>query len=318
MLRTARRIRRQTRRLVLRAAFAGLGLGFASSVGAAPAAGPAAPPDRAAGPAAAPTASDDATARPASGDADRAWVLVQPAMARELYLDGTLTDSRGNRWEVAVVPGVRPPLREGAAHWREAGRGLGRAGKAMGEAGRALTDYGDGAFWMARAETAESALRFAADDALVDTVIVGVPEGLAGTARAVRETAEEKPFAWMPRVAARATWGFVLEPVARTGLGLGGAGLGVTWAAVGPPLETTGPLLRAGGRTLEATARTTWALGADGLVAGTLAPAGALAAHQPLWLLAVLGPEPLPRHDGRFGLHLVAGPDRVHGPRPAR
>lgn len=281
-------LRREARRLLLRAALAGLALGFAGSG------------------ASATTPEPDAPRAPAPEG--RAWVLAHPDMLADLYVEGELTDSRGNRWEVAAVPGVLPPLRAGRESWREAGRGLDRAGDALGRAGSALADYGEGAFWANRLETGEDALRFAAEDALYDFVIVGVREGVGETASELDHTVREKPFAWAPRALARGTWGFVLEPAARTSAGIAGAGAGLAWAAVGPPLETTGPVLAATLRTAEASAITGWEVTTDGVVCGALIPAGALAAHQPMWALAVLNPEPLPRHDGQFGLRIADGP----------
>src|SRR5947207_15952576 len=51
----------------------------------------------------------------------RRWILSQTAELRDLYLDGELTDSRGNRWTVAILPGVRPPGRRRREAFRQAG-----------------------------------------------------------------------------------------------------------------------------------------------------------------------------------------------------
>lgn len=67
-----KQLRRRAGAWILRAAFVGLGLG---------------------------TAAGAAAAALDAGDvpAERAWVLVQPDMAGDLYLEGQLTDSRGHR-----------------------------------------------------------------------------------------------------------------------------------------------------------------------------------------------------------------------------
>jgi len=85
-------------------------------------------------------------------------------------------------------------------------------------------------------------------------------------------------------------WEGVL-PLGRVTLGAGGAAGGVTYAAVEQAVASSTP-----GCTALA-----WA-GGKGLVF----PAAMILLHQPAYLLAIVNAEPLERHNGRFGLRIIA------------
>src|SRR5262249_29138041 len=117
----------------------------------------------------------------------RRWIVSQPAELRDLYLDGELTDGRGNRWSVAIVPGVRPP----------AGRGRDAFRAARGD----LAEWTEEEFWRRRRREFRDGIRFAVDDAAHRLVVEGIERDWRTTGTRVAELTEEKPFGWLAELA---------------------------------------------------------------------------------------------------------------------
>ena len=224
------------------------------------------------------------------------WVLADRTQVRDLYLDGELTDGDGRRWAVGIVPGVRRTAQGARAGFRD-------AGDRFVEGGQALARYVDGDFWRARGGQIEDGVDFAGD--ALEIAVPGIPDGLAETRDDVAALVGEQPFAWAPRALWRFTTGVVFEPPVRLVVSGAGAASGLGYAVIAPVVGTTVPVLEASGHA---------AVGVlvDGAIRGVAVPAAKLVWHQPAFALAVLGPEPTPAQDGRFGLRILAS-----GPAPA-
>ncbi len=216
-------------------------------------------------------------ARSALAAESRRWILSQPDELRDLYLDGELSDSRGNRWSVAIVPGVRPQGRRSRDGFRKAGD--------------AVDQWTKASFWQDRQREFHDGVRFAVDDMGRTLIVDGIRGDWRDTRGRVAELRQEKPFAWLAQLAWQTTTGYVILPLGRVTLGAGGAAGGVTYAAVEPAVASSTP-----GCTALA-----WA-GGKGLVF----PAAMILLHQPAYLLAIMNAEPLERHNGRFGLRIIA------------
>jgi len=209
----------------------------------------------------------------------RRWILTQPAQLRDLYLDGELTDSRGNRWSVAIVPGIRPQGR--------------RSRDGLRKAGDVVNQWTQAGFWHDRRREFHDGVKFAVDDMGRTLMVEGIRRDWRDTRWRVAELRQEKPFAWLAQLTWRTTTGYVIVPLGRVTLGTGGAAGGFTYAAVQPAVSTSAPACTA----------LTWA-GGKGLVV----PATMILLHQPAYLLAIVNAEPLERHNGRFGLRIISAP----------
>jgi len=218
-----------------------------------------------------------ASLRPAACEAEqRAWVITRPDQLRDLYLYGELTDSVGNRWEVGIVPGIVPQL----SH----------AKRAVRAAGSDLAELQAAAFWTKRRQQLNDGMKFAFDDVWKHFLIDGLKGDYHNTSSAIAELLEEKPFAWAPRLAGDALGGYLIVPGGRVGLAPVGMMAGVSYSFLAPGMAVMAPPLKAVGR---------FAL--DGVVY----PASLIALHHPVYLLAIMNPEPAERHDGRFWLRII-------------
>ncbi len=218
----------------------------------------------------------------ASAGERRPFVIASATKLRDLYWRGELTDTKGNRWNVKLLQGVAPPLED--------------AGEAFSDAADFAADPFEAGFWPDRGREVERCVRFAFEDAIDEFVFEGIGEDLDRTGARVSELAREAPFGWIPRIAGRAVWGYVLAPIGRVVGGTIGMAGGLTLAAVVPVGQVVG---RPVGGAVWATA------------GGVALPAVRIAAHQPMYLLATANREPAERHDGSFGLRIVerAEPD---------
>ena len=210
---------------------------------------------------------------------ERPFVITSASRLRDLYVRGELTDSRGYRWNVALIPGLVPPIEKGR--------------DAFVNAGDFLDDLWTVAFRDRRAQEVEDGLEFA-EDSIVENLTVQLPDDVARTTRRIRRNYEEAPFGWIPRILGHALWGYVVVPAGRLAMAPVGFAGGLTYATVAPVGQV---LARPVGAA-------TWAAGA-----GVAAPVVSIAAHQPIWLLAIPNREPDPSLDGRFGLEILARPD---------
>jgi hypothetical protein len=207
---------------------------------------------------------------------ERPFVATSATQLGDLYLYGELTDTRGNRWNVWLLPGVVPPIEDAGEMWELSGE--------------LLEDLGEGEFWGNRVEDVGDGLEFAFEDSLGDFMVMGIAEDYGDTAEDLGELARETPFGWIPRMAGRAVWGFVLKPLGRVGGGLLGFVGGIGYAAGAPVVQVAA---RPVGSVVVAVG------------GGVIAPVGVIAAHQPLYAFAIMNREPAERHDGSFGLEII-------------
>ena len=215
----------------------------------------------------------------------RPMVLTNGTQLSDLYLDGELTDSKGYRWDVAIIPGISPTL---------AG-----AGDSYARAGGYIRRFGtDGLFTDGNSNAVGDLYRVAGSDCLAGYMIGGIGRDYRRTSADISELVNDKPFGWYAQVAWRSTWGYVLKPVGRIATG-------VPASAVTATVATAAGSLEGAGRIVLATS--------DVAVMGTLYPAGRLAWHQPAYLVSIFNAEPALHHDGRWGLHIIGHPGTDQG-----
>lgn len=192
----------------------------------------------------------------------------------DLYANGQINDAQGNRWDVAILPGFYPTMEIAGDSYKRSWGYIADTGK--------REDGSDGA--------ARICWRFAWSDCAGDFMTDGIGRDYTNTSHDVNDLITEKPFAWMPQVAWRTTWGYVLKPVGRVVLGtLGCVGGTVAGTAAG---------------SLEGAGRTALAVG-DSAIVGTAYPIARLAWHQPAWLFCLSNAEPTLNQDGRWGLRII-------------
>jgi len=173
-------------------------------------------------------------ARSALAAESRPWILTQPAELRDLYLDGELTDGRGNRWSVAIVPGVRPQGRRSRDGFRKAGD--------------AVEQWRKASFWQDRRLEFHDGVRFAVDDMGRTLIVDGIRRDWRNTRGRVAELRQEKPSPWLAQLAWQTTTGYVILPLGRVTLGAAG---GVTYTAAEPAVASSTPGCTAGAGTTD-------------------------------------------------------------------
>lgn len=214
--------------------------------------------------------------------ASRPMVLTNGTQLADLYLDGELTDTKGYRWDVAIIPGISPTL---------AG-----AGDSYARAGGYIRRFGtDGVFEDGHLNSVGDMYHFAGSDCLGDYVIGGIGRDYRDTSGEIAELVNDKPFGWYAQVAWRSTWGYVLKPAGRIVTG-------VPASAATASVATAAGSVEGVGRVAIATS--------DVAVMGTIYPAGRLAWHQPAYLFSIFNAEPALEHDGRWGLHIIGRPEQ--------
>jgi hypothetical protein len=211
----------------------------------------------------------------------RPLVIGNAHQLGDLYAQGALTDTHGNRWDVGFMPGIVP-----TAH--VVGDSYERAWNVMADFG----SYGvDGHRSFAR-----SAYRFAFHDCIGHLIGTGIAKDYTHTSRQMSELVREMPFGWPLQIAYRPVWGYVLKPIGRIAAGTVGAVVGVVAGTPTGAVEGTG-------RAFVATS--------DVVVMGTLYPAGRLLWQQPAYLFSVVNAEPDEKQDGKWGLKIVSKPEPV-------
>lgn len=214
------------------------------------------------------------------GDGPRPFVITDGGQVKDLFWRGELTDSRGNRWNVKLLPGIAPSIEAAGEGWRD---GLDFAHDPL-EAG----------FWDDRADEVRSGAELAVKTTLREFLLEGIGEDLKGGAEGAASNVRETPFAWIPRALGHLAWGCVIKPVGRLALAPVGVAGGLGWATLLP----VGQVL----------SRPVAGLGWCAL-AGTAAPTARIAIQPPAFLLALMNREPAQRHDGRFGLSIIERAD---------
>lgn len=219
------------------------------------------------------------------GEQPRPFVIGNGRQVADLWWRGELTDQHGNRWNVSLIPGIGPTFEWGGERWKD---GLDFA-----------TDPFEGEFWEDRADDIEDGVEFAAEDVLGDFLAEGLARDFEGAGEGISSNLRETPFGWIPRAIGHAVWGFLVKPVGRLALAPVGVAGGLLYS-VGSPV-------------VHVAARPVGGLGYCA-VGGTALPALRLAAHPPVFMLAMANREPAVHHDGSFGLSIIRGPDQGEGP----
>lgn len=215
--------------------------------------------------------------------ASRPMVLTNGTQMADLYMDGELTDTKGYRWDVAIIPGISPTF---------AG-----AGDSYARAGGYIRRFGtDGVFNDGKRNSVGDMYHFAGSDCLGDYVLGGIGRDYRHTSADIADLVHDKPFGWFAHIAWRSTWGYVLMPVGRIVTGVPASATVATAATVAGSVEGVG-------RVVIATS--------DVAVMGTVYPAGRLAWHQPAYLFSIFNAEPAPEHDGKWGLHIIGRPEEA-------
>jgi hypothetical protein len=212
--------------------------------------------------------------------ASRPMVLTNGAQLADLYLDGELTDSKGYRWDVAIIPGISPTLEGAADSYARAGGYLRRFGTSGLMNDGESNSVGDLYHW-------------AGSDCLGSYVAGGIGRDYHHTSSEIADLVNDKPFGWYAQVAWRSTWGYLLKPVGRIVTGVPASAVAATAATAAGSLEGTG-------RGVVAVS--------DIAVMGTVYPTGRLLWHQPAYLVSIFNAEPALHHDGKWGLHIVGHP----------
>lgn len=214
--------------------------------------------------------------------ASRPMVLTNGTQLADLYLDGELTDTKGYRWDVAIIPGITPTL-EGV-------------GDSYARAGGYIRRFGtDGIFNDGERNSVGDMYHFAGSDCLGDYVASGIGRDYRHTSADIADLWNDKPFGWYAQVAWRSTWGYVLKPTGRIITGVPASAVVATAATAAGSIEGVG-------RVALATS--------DVAVMGTVYPAGRLAWHQPAYLFSIFNAEPALEHNGMWGLHIIGQPEK--------
>jgi hypothetical protein len=209
--------------------------------------------------------------------ASRPMVITNGGQMADLYMDGELTDSKGYRWDVAIIPGISPTL-EGV-------------GDSYARAGGYLRRFGTtGLVRDGRKNTVGDLYHFAGPTCLGDYVGGGIGRDWRHTSRDIADLVHEKPFGWYAQIGARSLWGYMLKPLGRVVTGVPASAVVVTMATGAGAVEGSGRAVVAAG---------------DVAVMGTIYPAARLVWHQPAYLVSVFNAEPALEHDGRWGLHII-------------
>jgi hypothetical protein len=215
--------------------------------------------------------------------ASRPMVLTNGTQLADLYMDGELTDTKGYRWDVAIIPGISPTLEGVGDSYTRAGGYIRRFGThgVFNDGGR--NSVGD-------------MYHAAGSDCLGDYTIGGIGRDYRQTSADIADLVNDKPFGWFAHVAWRSTWGYVLKPVGRIISGVPASATVATAATIAGSVEGVGRVAIATG---------------DVAVMGTIYPAGRLAWHQPAYLFSIFNAEPALEHDGRWGLHIIGRPEEA-------
>lgn len=210
------------------------------------------------------------------GAESRPFVITSASKLGDLYWRGELTDSKGRRWNVWIIPGVGTSLEVGA--------------EAFVDAYDFAKGPGEKEFWIKRGEDVQDGVEFAVEDCLGEFLLEGIAEDYVSTGENISANIEETPFGWIPRIMGNVLWGYVLCPAGRLALAPVGMAGGFGYSLVVP----TGQVVArpVGG--------VTWIV-----LAGVATPALRIGLHQPIYLFSLFNREPSADQDGQFGLEII-------------
>lgn len=211
-----------------------------------------------------------------NGEEDRPFVLTSASQLGDLYWRGELTDSKGRRWNVWIIPGIATSVEVGAEAFQDA------------------YDFAKGPaeqeFWRRRGEEFNDGLKFAFQDCIGEFLLEGIAEDYISTGENISANVNETPFGWIPRIMGNALWGYVLCPVGRIALAPVGMVGGVGYSTLWP--------------TAQVIARPVGGVAWVGL-AGIATPVLRIGVHQPIYFFSVFNREPSGDQNGQFGLEVI-------------
>ncbi|MEK7485624.1 MAG: hypothetical protein AABZ60_14965 [Planctomycetota bacterium] len=205
----------------------------------------------------------------------RPFVVTNATQLGDLYYHGELTDSEGHRWNVMILPGIRP-----MARW---------SAESFEECGDSLSSYGKKSFWNDCGKLAEDSLEFS-KDSLVEYGWEGIGDDFENATKNISDNASQAPFGWIPRIIGNVFWGYVLKPAFR-----------ITTAPVGAAMGACGTLILPAGYAL---APIGYTIG-NSTLNGILIPTLGITAHQLVYLMVLPNREPSESMDGSFGLYII-------------
>ncbi|GDY14284.1 hypothetical protein LBMAG53_31620 [Planctomycetota bacterium] len=203
----------------------------------------------------------------------RPMVISNGDQRWDLWWEGRLTDSEGNRWDIGFLPGIWPSLQVAGRSWVRCGNYYTYAVPKDGIAQKILS----------------SSWKDIGGTFLMD----GVADDWKSADADISRSWRRKTFGWPAYCAWKATWGFVLKPLGRTVVG----SLGVVGGSV------AGGVCVAGG----AVGATAISAG-DVTSAGTVYPVARLIWQQPAWAVSVFTSEPEEEDNGTFTMRIIARP----------
>ncbi|MEK7413692.1 MAG: hypothetical protein AAB263_10310 [Planctomycetota bacterium] len=211
---------------------------------------------------------------------NRPAVITNGTQLSDLWWAGELTDQAGNRWDVAIMPGMLPTFRD--------------AGNAWSRSGERFTNYFDGDYWHQVGQMSKDCYAFAGTDCLADFVVSGIGDDYSSTSSTIGTLVEQKPFGWVAQITWRTLWGYVIKPIGRIPLGLVGSVGGVAAGTVLVPVAGVlyPPVVGA----------------VDVAAFGIAVPAVRIVWNQVAWTVCLLNDEPDERQDGHWGLHIIQRP----------
>ena len=216
----------------------------------------------------------------------RPMVFPHGTQMADLYMNGQINDSKGYRYDIAIIPGINPTFSGAGDSYERAWGYLKRFGT-------------EGIAHDGKKNTVGEIYSFAFRDCAEDFTIRGIGRDYSNTSNDIADLVTDKPFGWYAQVAYRSTWGYLIKPVGRAIIGTVGC---VGGAVVGTACGT-----------VEGAGRVTLAAG-DVATMGTIYPTGRLLWHQPAYLASIWNAEPDPKQDGHWGVHIVGYPKGANPP----
>jgi hypothetical protein len=214
---------------------------------------------------------------------NRPMILWKPGTCADLYWNGQITDSKGYRWDVFIIPGIAPPLSGAYDSYARSGGYIRRYGT-------------DGFFSDGRQNKVGELYEYAGPICIGDYMIGGIGRDYRHTSMDIAELYSDKPFGWYANVGARSLWGYIIKPAGRLVTGTIASAFTATVATAGGAFEGAGRIVMATG---------------DIAVMGTIVPAAKIVWHQPAYFVSLFNAEPKLEHDGKWGLHIVGHTPRT-------
>jgi hypothetical protein len=209
----------------------------------------------------------------------RPAVIANGSEVADLWWSGELTDQKGNRWDIAILPGMGPSFE--------------LASESYSRSGRRFAEYGNPKYWHAIGNMSKNCFVFAGADCLRDFIVTGIGDDYSDTTGTLCRLASERPFGWIAHTAWRVLWGYGIKPIGRVALGPVGA-IGSSAAGLVVPV---------GGALYPPVAGV-----ADVAVMGIAVPAARIVWQQPAWMFSLINNEPDEATNGSWGLSIIARP----------